>query len=219
MSVTQNGLVSVAMNHTADVKRNGSDVTQNDLVLSLNDKASDVKRYGDRAIKRSRLYVVELSVVKYLDEPRETPWYDRVERLWSRTVQVTRESFHTEYDEAWNERRESLKSNLLRGSSYQRVDGEWTHYSRMVVPCWGCDELVLIETSRRLGQYCSDQCRDDRYRREQAESKRRQRAELRGERCCDHCGETYEPKRSGSKFCSTRCRVAASRAAKIGGGE
>jgi len=36
-------------------------------------------------------------------------------------------------------------------------------------------------------------------------------------RSCDYCSETYEPKRSGSLFCSTKCRVYANRAKRIGG--
>jgi hypothetical protein len=35
-------------------------------------------------------------------------------------------------------------------------------------------------------------------------------------RSCDSCGVTYEAKRPSSKFCSARCRVRASSAAKSG---
>jgi len=29
---------------------------------------------------------------------------------------------------------------------------------------------------------------------------------------CSHCGQSYEPKRSNSRYCSTKCRVAHHRA-------
>jgi hypothetical protein len=34
-------------------------------------------------------------------------------------------------------------------------------------------------------------------------------------RRCDQCGETFEAGRSGARFCSTRCRVAAHRAGNV----
>ena len=37
-----------------------------------------------------------------------------------------------------------------------------------------------------------------------------------GERNCEHCGTSYVPARRDARFCGTRCRVAANRAAKRG---
>lgn len=244
MSVTQNGTACGNVSTDHDVKRNGSDVTANvrDSTINCTDSdvkrngsnvtqsgsysgniagTQDVKRYGDRAIRRSESFVVELYLFSLRSVQVETPWQERIEKAWSQTVNVTIENFETEYREAWDEQRRQWRNlGISSVSAGMAVDGEITSTYKKIVPCWECGDLVLLDMfDNRLGQYCSDQCRDDRYRREQAESKRRQRAELRGERCCDHCGETYKPKRSGSKFCSTRCRVAASRAAKIGGGE
>ena len=117
-------------------------------------------------------------------------------------------------------KRQAKKFGIGTYHTGQRIDGEIVYCSTKVVPCWNCNELILLDTSdERLGQYCSDQCRDELYRREQSVSRRRKRAEIRGSRCCDHCSQAYEPKRLGSRFCSTRCRVAANRASKSLGGE
>jgi len=213
MSVTENGGCGGNVAKDDDAKRNDSDVTANVQTFTINCKDHDVKRNGDRAKGRHK-FVVELVVDRYRDGQTEV--------LWSRTVVVTIENFYTEYADAFDERIEQARKHGYVGfcgvGIHNVINGVRTSICKKIVPCCECGDLVLLDMfDKRFGQYCSDQCRDERYRREQAESKRRQRAELRGERCCDHCGETYEPKRKGSKFCSTRCRVAANRAIGKGG--
>ena len=186
-------------------------VTDNVQCFGETTEATDTKRYGDRAIKRQSSYEIELFVFRWSDG-RER------ERLWSRTLTVTRDNFETEYQEVWDQRRSEAGSRGAPLASVYlgyAVDGEVIH-SAKVVPCWACDGLVLIEDGdHRRNQYCSDQCRDDLNRRWQAERKRDQRSEQRTPRPCDQCGESFTPKRSDAKFCSARCRVAAHR--KAGG--
>ena len=221
MSVTQNGDHGGKLSTTQDDKRNGSDVTQNVNHGGNISTTLGGERYGNRAIRRSEAFVVELYLFSIRREPAEIPWEQRIEKAWSQTVKVTRESFAAEYHDAWEERkRQAKKFGIGTYHTGQRIDGEIVYCSTKVVPCWNCNELILLDTSdERLGQYCSDQCRDELYRREQSVSRRRKRAEIRGSRCCDHCSQAYEPKRLGSRFCSTRCRVAANRASKSLGGE
>lgn len=74
--------------------------------------------------------------------------------------------------------------------------------------CGGCGTAVIWDLKRSRWSYephppCSEKCR--------SRMRRGPRQDL--TRACEHCGEMFTPTRSDARFCSTRCRVAAHRAA------
>ena len=73
--------------------------------------------------------------------------------------------------------------------------------------------FLLVSTFRKLR--CNP-CQTAAIRRAWAIRKRRERSAAAGDRSlpCDHCGATFTPERSTARYCSTRCRVAAHRAAR-----
>ena len=74
--------------------------------------------------------------------------------------------------------------------------------------CRQCDRPIYGWYKRT--SHCSAECTLKTQYQRMSEEK----ARLRKERPCPHCGETFKPKRSDARYCSTRCRVAAFRAAK-----
>ena len=85
--------------------------------------------------------------------------------------------------------------------------------------CAGCDASAILSRKHYLGavtrgfaNYCSDACQklvySDRYF---GHTKAKNLTVD-----CEHCDEPFVQKRSDSRFCSSRCRVAAHRATKRG---
>ena len=84
--------------------------------------------------------------------------------------------------------------------------------------CWkcGCDAANLFSGRGPIQSACVN-CRRDHHRAmHNLAARRRRRAS--GEvttpstKPCETCGESFSPKRSTARFCSTKCRVAAHRA-------
>lgn len=75
--------------------------------------------------------------------------------------------------------------------------------------CSHCDrDLVIIRISlRRYHSFCNDKCQHGYYN----HLAKLKRDEERGTRDCDTCGDTFTPKRSDSKYCSSKCRQKAYR--------
>ena len=86
-------------------------------------------------------------------------------------------------------------------------------YALPPVPCRVCGEDMLttvVSYFANLPTICSDDCRRARHNERRRES-RRLRYPWEREQACAHCGQTFEIKRRGMRFCSGRCRVAAHR--------
>lgn len=82
----------------------------------------------------------------------------------------------------------------------------------VVVRCRSCGRWLAVNPQVANTKYCSHQC--FRFGRSAAERERRRRAREGGIRPgprCRHCGGLFEAKRADAKYCSGRCRTAASR--------
>lgn len=92
---------------------------------------------------------------------------------------------------------------------------------RSTCPHCGQEAAGLSPKHRSLIQRCCRVCRLE-HERAMARLAARRRRRAKGEvttpstMACAHCGATFTPKRSTAQFCSTRCRVAAHRAATKG---
>lgn len=95
-------------------------------------------------------------------------------------------------------------------SSYYWVAGSddcsWLTDMPYMRRCQGCHRFFYLSDVRRT---CCNGCRTKVER----NKKRQQRGTDLSARPCVHCGVTFAPKRSTARYCSTRCRVAAHRAA------
>jgi hypothetical protein len=76
--------------------------------------------------------------------------------------------------------------------------------------CVGCGRLVhnLRDLIYRKHRFCSESCQAKAVA-AVARDRRRQKRGL--TRCCDQCGESYEPSRADALFCSGACRQKAYR--------
>ncbi len=85
---------------------------------------------------------------------------------------------------------------------------KWDSFRERHIKCAACDAEITDYTNRSGAIYCSDTCRT------QSRSLHRQaryQAVTHDSIDCSHCSESFTPKRSDSRFCSTKCRVAAHR--------
>jgi hypothetical protein len=145
--------------------------------------------------------------------------YDAVESLWMPLVRELK----AEYDA------------YLASKEWHQTDDftrkYYGHYGTPRAPAipspWNepCECRVCGQTffqahvtwrSKRQGSFCSDTCMDKWRRMKRVEQRKQdsaRRAEARTNRTCEVCGEPIEAARSTKRFCSTKCRVAAHRAA------
>ena len=80
-------------------------------------------------------------------------------------------------------------------------------------PCRMCGEDMLTTVVSYFDSFptiCSYECHRARHNEQRRENRLRSLREL--DQVCEHCGEAFEIKRRGMRFCSGRCRVAAHRA-------
>jgi hypothetical protein len=90
----------------------------------------------------------------------------------------------------------------------------WPHPRWITLPAW----LVACHTCSRAMYADSPRLHTclDCQRKAERNKKRAQRGTDLSDRLCAHCGTAFTPQRSTATFCSTKCRVAAHRAAKAG---
>lgn len=88
--------------------------------------------------------------------------------------------------------------------------GKWKISQGIPRPCVVCGKSIVVGLGIRHRRYhtCGS------YR---CEYLARKPAVVHEIQPCDHCGEDFMPKRSDSRFCSVRCRVASHRAGKRDG--
>jgi hypothetical protein len=85
---------------------------------------------------------------------------------------------------------------------------KWRKF-RPAAPCEGCGRPVHQEASYRSHRrtFCCEACE----RTARSTAARERRADARGTRQCETCGETFEPTRTNARFCSSPCRQRAYR--------
>jgi hypothetical protein len=71
--------------------------------------------------------------------------------------------------------------------------------------CRVCGGAIMDGRRKR---YCCDACGHEGANRMRAAKAKRP---VPTPTACERCGETFQPKRAGAKYCSIRCRVAAHR--------
>jgi hypothetical protein len=94
---------------------------------------------------------------------------------------------------------------MIDDSYFARRGASWLNHERRCAVC--------LTPFRAIGEgifYCSPACKTEARRRKRAEARKPiQRKPIR----CEACGDRFTPIRSTARFCSTRCRMAAHRAA------
>jgi hypothetical protein len=85
---------------------------------------------------------------------------------------------------------------------------EYTDF-RLPCPCEGCGRPVHQQADARFRYhlFCCEKCEQA----ARATAARQRRSDARGTRSCETCGETFEPTRADSRFCSSACRQRAYR--------
>lgn len=111
----------------------------------------------------------------------------------------------------WALRRRLPAGNRICLYSLKKVP-DWVCFSDLLVTeCHECGDHVAIDPStskqpRVLCPTCRHECRQRTFQ----AARDKKRVEHQSKQC-ERCGEAFQPMRSTAKFCSTKCRVYASR--------
>jgi len=83
----------------------------------------------------------------------------------------------------------------------------------VVVACRSCGRWLVVHAQVANMRHCSYRCfRFSRSARERERRRQKQGLGSPSPRRCWHCGEAFEAKRADARYCTGRCRTAASRA-------
>jgi predicted nucleic acid-binding Zn ribbon protein len=83
----------------------------------------------------------------------------------------------------------------------------------VVVACRSCGRWLVVHPQVANLRHCSPRCfRFDRSARERERRRQTRTLGFSPHQRCWHCGAAFDPKRSDARYCSGRCRTAASRA-------
>jgi len=106
----------------------------------------------------------------------------------------------------------ALKRDGLRYGYADFISGRrvWPGWSNFVRCCDCCG--TPYETPREAVKYCP-KCGSGGAQKVQAAKRKAERQAALTPRPCQHCGNTFSPKRSDARYCSAKCRVYANRKA------
>jgi hypothetical protein len=124
----------------------------------------------------------------------------------------------TEMQKAWMSLHARFGSDLTQPPPPPTMPKIRAMYVGNYTPRWRCRHCFcnkwFFSDSGGASRYCSTKCRkaERQYRSERRP--RKSRAKRVEGRDCAHCGKFFVPRRSDSRTCSVKCRVAAHRAQK-----